>query len=86
LLLDFHTGKLLIQMCLPLKIREIKKQLGTKDSKIQGEILKTSKRLNSSPKAPRKKEGFIEMLKKKILRKELNVKTLQIQIENIIET
>jgi hypothetical protein len=26
--------------CLPLKIRGIKKQLGTKDSKIQGEILK----------------------------------------------
>jgi hypothetical protein len=42
-------------LCLPLKIRGIKKQLGTKDLKIQGEILKSPKRLNSSPEAPRKK-------------------------------
>jgi hypothetical protein len=35
----------------------------TKDLKIQGEILKTPKRLNSSSEAPRKKEKFIEILK-----------------------
>jgi hypothetical protein len=49
---------------LPLKIRGIKKQLGTKDLKIQGEILKSLKMLNSIPEAPReKKEEFNEILK-----------------------
>jgi Integrase core domain/GAG-pre-integrase domain/gag-polypeptide of LTR copia-type len=52
-----------IPLCLPLKIRRIKKQLGTKDLKIQGLILKSPKRLNSSAEAPRKKEEFSEMLK-----------------------
>jgi hypothetical protein len=34
-----------VALCLPLKIRGIKKQLGTKDSKIQGEILKARRGL-----------------------------------------
>jgi hypothetical protein len=46
---------------------------------------KIPERLNSSPKTPRKKEGFIEMLKK-FLRKELNAKALKIQIENLFKT
>jgi hypothetical protein len=46
-----------IQRCLPLKIREIKKQFGTKDSKIQGEILKPRRGLIQVQKAPREKKN-----------------------------
>jgi hypothetical protein len=57
--------------CLPLKIRRIKKQLGTKDLKIQGEILKSLKRLNSSPEAPRKKKNSVKCSKIKIFKKRI---------------
>jgi hypothetical protein len=43
-----------------LKIREIKKQIGTKDLKIREEILKARRGKSRSTK---KKEEFIEILK-----------------------
>jgi hypothetical protein len=50
--------------CLPLKIRGIKKATWDNIFKNSRRNFKNLKRLNSSPKAPRKKERFIEMLKK----------------------
>jgi hypothetical protein len=52
-----------VALCLPLKIRGIKKATWDKIFKNSRRNFKRPKRLNSSPKTPRKKEGFIEMLK-----------------------
>jgi hypothetical protein len=71
--------------CLPLKIRGIKKQLGTKDSKIQGEILKDRRGLIQVQKHQRKRRIHRNAQKLKFLRKQLNVEPLQIQIENLFE-
>jgi hypothetical protein len=57
--------------CLPLKIRGIKKQLGTKDSKIQGEILKTRIGLIQVQKHQEKKKNSVKCSKIKILKKRI---------------
>jgi hypothetical protein len=70
-----------------LKIRGIKKQLGTKKFKNSRRNFKSPKRLNSSPEAPReKKKNSMKCSKIKILKNELNAEGLQIQIENFFET
>jgi hypothetical protein len=58
-------------MCLPLKIRGIKKKLGTKDSKIQGEILKAQRDLIKVQKHQEKKKNSMKCSKIKILKKRI---------------
>jgi hypothetical protein len=58
-------------MCLPLKIRRIKKQIGTKDSKIQGEILKARIGLIQVQKHQEKKKTSVKCSKIKILKKKI---------------
>jgi hypothetical protein len=73
-------------LCLPLKIQGIKNQLGTKDSKIQGVILKARRVLIQVQKHQEKRRIQWNAKKSKFLRKELNDEALQIQIENLFET
>jgi hypothetical protein len=75
-----------LSFCLPLKIQEIKKQLGTKDSKIQEEILKARRGLIKVHKYQGKRRIHRNAQKLKFLRKKLNAEALQIQIENLFET
>jgi hypothetical protein len=64
--------------CLPLKIRGIKKQLGIKDLKFEGEILKARRCLIQVQKHQGKKIIHRNAQKIKFLRKELNAEILQI--------
>jgi hypothetical protein len=75
-----------VALCLPLKIRGIKKATWDKNLKIQGVILKARRDLIQVQKHHEKRRIQRNAQKLKFLRKELNVEALQIQIENLFET
>jgi hypothetical protein len=61
--------------CLPLKIQRIKKQFGTKDSKIQGVILKARRGLIQVQKHQEKKKNSVKCSKIKILKKRIKCRS-----------
>jgi hypothetical protein len=68
------------------KVRGIKKQFRIKDSKVSKDILKARRSLIQIQKHQENKRIQLNASKSKFLRKELNTETLQIQIENLLQT